>query len=226
MRKLVLFFGLFYYILFSTKIYSSENKDNFELKIIEYKENFSLDHKTIKKLKCGFHFSSITDIQGLKSNFQDLKSNLIGPSHGNPWITIVLIKVTNEEEVGNFKNDFMKFFNDLKDENKAPKEEGNTEINNPLFIRKLFYFVFIDKDDINYNKSQKGMNNENILEGFERHVCTYPDFYPFTFIFTFYKPIKNADLGNAIYSICKSIYPEKYVSKNCCCDCCDICNIM
>ena len=215
MRKLVLFLGLFYYIFFSTKNYSSENKDNFGLKIIDYKENISLDYETIEKLKCGFHFSSITDIQ-------DLKSELKGPHHGNPWITIVLIKVTNEEEVGNFKNDFMTFFNGLIDPNKAP----NTEINNPLFIRKLFYFVFIDKDDINYNKSQKGMNNGNILKEFEIDNYTYPDFYPFTFIFTFYQPIKNADLGNAIYSICKSIYPEKYISKNCCCDCCDICNIM
>ena len=132
MRKLVLFFELFYYIFFSTKNYSSENKDNFGLKIIDYKENISLDYETIEKLKCGFHFSSITDIQ-------DLKSELKGPHHGNPWITIVLIKVTNEEEVGNFKNDFMTFFNGLIDPNKAP----NTEINNPLFIRKLFYFVFI-----------------------------------------------------------------------------------
>lgn len=226
MRKLVLFLGLFYYIFFSTKNYSSENKDNFELKIIDYKENIPFDPETIEKLKCDFHFSSITDIQNLKSNFQDLKSNFKGPHHGNPCITIVLIKVTNDEEVGNFRNDFMKFFKGLIDPNKAPKEEGNTEINNPLFIRKLFYFVFIDKDDINYNKLQKGMNNENILEEFARDVCTYPDFYPFIFIFTFYKPIKNSDLGNAIYSICKSIYPEKYVSKNCCCDCCDICNIM
>lgn len=226
MRKLVLFLDYFIIFFFSTKNYSSENKDNFGLEIIDYKENIPLDHKTIEKLKCGFHFSSITDIQGLKSNFQDLKSNLIGPSHSNPWITIVLIKVTNEEEVGNFKNDFMKFFNGLIDSNKAPKEEGNTEINNPLFIRKLFYFVFIDKDDINYNKLQKGMNNENILEEFERIVCTYPDFYPFTFTFTFYKPIKNADLGNAIYSIYKSICHQKYASKNCCCDCCDICDIM
>ena len=215
MRKLVLFLGLFYYIFFSTKNYSSENKDNFELKIIEYKENISLDYKTIEKLKCVLHLSSITDIK-------DLESELKGPHYGNPCITIVLIKVTNEEEVGNFKNDFMTFFNGLIDPNKAP----NTEINNPLFIRKLFYFVFIDKDDINYNKSQKGMNNGNILKEFEIDNYTYPDFYPFTFIFTFYQPIKNADLGNAIYSICKSIYPEKYVSKNCCCDCCDICNIM
>ena len=209
MRKLVLFFELFYYIFFSTKNYSSENKDNFGLKIIDYKENISLDYETIEKLKCGFHFSSITDIK-------ELKEELKGPHYGNPCITIVLIKVTNEEEVGNFKNDFMTFFNGLIDPNKAP----NTEINNPLFIRKLFYFVFIDKDDINYNKSQKGMNNENILECIYRESCNYPNVYPCTF--TFYKPIKNADLENAIYLLC----PEKYVSENCCCDCCDICNIM
>ena len=198
---------------FSTKNYSSENKDNFYLKIIDYKENIPLDHETIEKLKCGFYFSSIT-------NIQDLKKELIEKRYGNPRITIVLIKVTNEEEVGNFKNDFMTFFNGLIDPNKAP----NTEINNPLSIRKLFYFVFIDKDDINYNKSQKGMNNENILREFFSRYHGYYDVYSFTF--KFYHPIKNADLGNAIYSLHKSICPEKYVSKNCCCDCCDICNIM
>ena len=51
MRKLVLFFELFYYIFFSTKNYSSENKDNFDLDIIGYKEFICLDIKTIKKLK-------------------------------------------------------------------------------------------------------------------------------------------------------------------------------
>ena len=75
------------------------------------------------------------------------------------------------------------------------------------------------------------MSNDNILEEFFRRYHNYYDVYSFTF--TFYNPIKIADLGNAIYflhkSICPGKYascPEKYASKNCCCDCCDICNIM
>lgn len=212
MRKLVLFFELFYYIFFSTKNYSSENKDNFDLEIIGYKEAIRLDHETVDKLKCALSYSNITDIQ-------DLKWNLIGARYGNPWITIVLIKVTNEEEVKKFKNDFEIFFDNFMVTNEAPQKEANTEIEN-----RKFYFVFIYKDDINYNKSQKGMNNENILREFFSRYHGYYDVYSFTF--KFYHPIKNADLGNAIYSLHKSICPEKYVSKNCCCDCCDICNIM
>lgn len=220
MRKLVLFLGLFYYIFFSTKNYSSENKDNFTIEIIGYKESILLDHETVDKLKCTLSYSDITDIQ-------DLKENLIEKRCGNPWITIVLIKVTNEDEVEKFKNDFVTFFYNFIKTNEAPEKKANTEIDN----RKI-YFVFIDKDDINYNKSQKGMNNENILEVFYTLIHNnYHDVYSFTF--TFYKPIKNADLGNAIYflhkSICPGKYascPEKYASKNCCCDCCDICNIM
>ena len=205
-------FELSYYIFLVRKIYSSENKDNFDLEIIDYKENISLDHETIEKLKCGLFFSSITDIQALKSN-------LIEPPHSNPWITIVLIKVTNENKVEKFKNDFEIFFNNFIVTNEAPQKEANTEIEN-----RKFYFVFIYKDDINYNKSQKGMSNDNILEEFFRRYHNYYDVYSFTF--TFYNPIKIADLGKAIYSLHKSICPEKYVSKNCCCDCCDICNIM
>ena len=212
MRKLVLCLNYLIIFFLVRKIYSSENKDNFDLEIIDYKENISLDHETIEKLKCGFHFSSITDIQALKSN-------LIEPSHSNPWITIVLIKVTNEEEVKKFKDDFEIFFNNFIVINEAPQKQANTEIEN-----RKFYFVFIYKDDINYNKSQKGMSNDNILEKFFRRYHNYYDVYSFTF--TFYNPIKIADLGKAIYSLHKSICPEKYVSKNCCCDCCDICNIM
>ena len=212
MRKLVLFLDYFIIFFFSTKNYSSENKDNFYLKIIDYKENIPLDHETIEKLKCGFYFSSIT-------NIQDLKKELIEKRYGNPWITIVLIKVTNEEEVKKFKNDFEIFFDNFMVTNEAPQKEANTEIEN-----RKFYFVFIYKDDINYNKSQKGMSNDNILEEFFRRYHNYYDVYSFTF--TFYNPIKIADLGKAIYSLHKSICPEKYVSKNCCCDCCDICNIM
>ena len=132
-------------------------------------------------------------------------------------ITIVLIKVTNENEVEKFTNDFENFFNDLAKTNEAPKKEENTEIEN-----RKFYFVFIAENDINYTKSLNGMNNENILKCFysEQRDAGY------SYTFTFYKPIKIADLGKAIYLICKSIYPEKYISKNCCCNCCDICNIM
>ena len=212
MRKLVLFLDYFIIFFFSTKNYSSENKDNFYLKIIDYKENIPLDHETIEKLKCGFYFSSIT-------NIQDLKKELIEKRYGNPRITIVLIKVNNEDEAVNFKNDFENFFNDLAKINEATQKEANTEIEN-----RKFYFVFIDKNDIIYDKSQKGMNNENIFKKFFTRMHNYHDVYLFTF--TFYEPIKNADLGNAIYSIHKSICSEKYVSKNCCCDCCDICNIM
>ena len=115
MRKLVLCLNYLIIFFLVRKIYSSENKDNFDLEIIDYKENISLDHETIEKLKCGFHFSSITDIQALKSN-------LIEPSHSNPWITIVLIKVTNEEEVKKFKDDFEIFFNNFIVINEAPQK--------------------------------------------------------------------------------------------------------
>lgn len=220
MRKLVLFFGLFYYIFLVRKIYSSENKDNFTIEIIGYKEPFDFDKETEKKLKCNFIYSFVTKIE-------ELNLALIGPGYGNPSIKIVIIKVTNKNEVEKFKNDFVTFFYNFIKTNEAPEKEANTEINN----RKI-YFVFIDKDDINYNKSQKGMNNENILEVFYTLIHNnYHDVYSFTF--TFYKPIKNADLENAIYSLHKSICsekyascPKKYASKNCCCDCCDICNIM
>lgn len=212
MRKLVLFLDYFIIFFFSTKNYSSENKDNFDIDIIGYKEAIRLDHETVDKLKCALSYSNITDIQ-------DLKWNLIGARYGNPWITIVLIKVTNEEEVKKFKNDFEFFFDNFMVTNEAPQKEANTEIEN-----RKFYFVFIYKDDINYNKSQKGMSNDNILEEFFRRYHNYYDVYSFTF--TFYNPIKIADLGKAIYLLHKSICPGKYVSKNCCCDCCDICNIM
>ena len=216
MRKLVLFFELFYYIFFSTKNYSSENKDNFDLDIIGYKEFICLDIKTIKKLKnCFPNIITIKDIQGLKEK-------LIGKRHSeNPSTTIVIIKVTNKNEVEEFKNNFMNFFDDFIKKNEALEEDVNTEVNNPLSIRK-FYFVFIDKDDINYNKTQKGMNNEIIPICIENRYCGDGSSYTLNF----YDPIGIADLGNAIYSIHKSICPEKYVSKNCCCDCCDICNIM
>lgn len=165
MRKLVLFFELFYYIFFSTKIYSSENKDNFDIDIIGYKEFISLDHETVEKLKCGHSFSSIKGIQ-------DLKTRLIGQRYGNPRITIVIIKVTNKNEVEKLKNEFETFFDNFIKTNEAPKKEANTEIEN-----RNFYFVFIDMNDKNYNKLQKGMNNENILKKFFTMMHNYHDVY-------------------------------------------------
>lgn len=171
-----------YFIIFFLvrKNYSSGNKDNLDLNIISYKEPISLDNETIEKIKCSLKNSSITDIK-------ELKEELIGPRHGNPWITIVLIKVTNENEVENFTNDFTKFFNDLAKINEAPQKEANTEIEN-----RKFYFVFIGKDDIIYNKSQKGMNNENILEA--SGTWNYNNYDGYSFTFKFCHPIKNADL--------------------------------
>lgn len=171
-----------YFIIFFLvrKIYSSENKDNFDINIIGYNEHFYLDLEIVKKLKCGLSCSSITD-------FQDLKEELIGKRYGNPRITIVLIKVKNEDEVEKFTNDFLKNFYGFAKTNEAHKKEANTEIEN-----QKFYFVFIGKDDIIYNKSQKGMNNENILKEFFNRRHDYHNVYSFTF--TFYKPIKNADL--------------------------------
>lgn len=225
MKKLVLFFGLFYYIFFSTKNYSSENKDKFTIEIIGYNETFDFDEETDnfdketkKKLKCDFIYSVVTKIE-------ELNLALIGPGYGNPSIKIVIIKVANKNEVEEFKNDFETFFDNFIKTNEATEKKANTEINN-----REFYFVFIDKNDINYDKSQKGMNNENILKEFFNKSYYCHNVYSFTF--KFYHPIKNADLGNAIYSIYKSCLEKyascskKYASKNCCCDCCDICNIM
>lgn len=225
MRKLVLFLDYFIIFFFSTKNYSSGNKDKFTMEIIGYNEPFdfdketdNFDKETKKKLKCDFIYSVVTEIE-------ELELALIGPGYGNPSIKIVIIKVTNEEEAEKFWKDFETFFDDFINKNEAPEKKANTEINN-----REFYFVFIDKNDISYDKSPKGMNNENILKEFFNRRHDYNNVYLFTF--TFYEPIKNADLGNAIYSIYKSCLekyascPKQYASKNCCCDCCDICNIM
>lgn len=57
MRKLVLFLNYFIIFFLVRKIYSSGNKDNFDIDIIEYKNCITFDTETwgklINKLKCG-----------------------------------------------------------------------------------------------------------------------------------------------------------------------------